>query len=231
MFPKSFKDNYPTAYANYLQNVNRLTTPFDIHETLLDLLRLQNLKTSEILNDHQQKNPPRAISLLQPIPKNRSCANAYIEPHWCSCLNWIHLNDTTSMFVKDLASSVVSTINAYINTYQSICESLLLAEINWVMKLKPHEDLLRFKQNKDIDGYLADLSSRMKVNVELYQVKITVQPGQSIFEASVTHRISDNKFDVKFHKSLELISMVARLNVFMILIQNCENFAIVKFNY
>ena len=37
-FPESFKQAHPQLYRNLQQNVDRLSTPFDLHETLLDLL-------------------------------------------------------------------------------------------------------------------------------------------------------------------------------------------------
>jgi len=56
----------------------------------------------------------RAMSLLDPIPSNRSCADAYIEPHWCACLNWLplQLNDSRySGIVLKAAQSIVNAIN------------------------------------------------------------------------------------------------------------------------
>lgn len=37
-FPKTFQQRFPTEYATFLQNINRLTTPFDIHATLTHIL-------------------------------------------------------------------------------------------------------------------------------------------------------------------------------------------------
>lgn len=56
---------------------------------------------------------------------------------------------------------------------------------------------MRFKENKDFDGFLADLSTNTKVSSEMYQVKIVVKPGKSIFEASVLHDLRENVFRVK----------------------------------
>lgn len=69
-------------------------------------------------------------------------------------------------------------------------------QIKWAAKLAPHDNLLRFKQNKDVDGFLPDLTSQTKVLSEMYQIKLTVKPGLSIFEASVTHDLLSNKFIV-----------------------------------
>lgn len=39
IFPDAFKKRYPKEYAQFKDNLQRLTTPFDVHETFLDLLR------------------------------------------------------------------------------------------------------------------------------------------------------------------------------------------------
>lgn len=37
-FPDAFKQKYPNEFAQFVANVERLTTPFDIHATLLDII-------------------------------------------------------------------------------------------------------------------------------------------------------------------------------------------------
>lgn len=139
----------------------------------------------------------RGISLFDEILSSRSCADAFIEPHWCVCLNWKPINDTQDETVMQVARKVVQTINDQTAVSNDLCSRLYLHEVKWAAKLAPHDNLLRFKQTNDGDGFLADLSSsRMKVSSEMYQVKIIVRPGDSIFEASVQHHLKDNTFDV-----------------------------------
>lgn len=141
----------------------------------------------------------RAISLFNRIPINRSCADAYIEPHWCVCLNWHQINDTKSdENVHAAARAIVNKLNELTASHRQLCAILRLYEIKWAAKLAPHDNLLRFKQNKDFDGFLPDLTSQTtKVSSEMYQIKLTVKPGLSIFEASVTHNLITNKFVVQ----------------------------------
>lgn len=198
-FPEWFKTEFRTEYANFKKNLNVLTTPFDIHATLEDILFLSQKKSI--------KKPlhSRAISLFDKIPENRSCALAYIEPHWCSCLNWESINDTTSEEVFRAANTLVEFINKYTQNYRKICEVLVLEEILWSGKLTPHKKLLEFKQNKDMDGFIPDLSSDTKILNEMYQVKILVSPSEAIYEASVIHNLVDNVFKVK-------LSDISRVN-------------------
>ena len=73
--PRWFRKRYPQAAVNLRLNSDRLTTPFDLHETFLDVV---DMERSRNLTD----GPPRAYSLFQEIPANRTCADAAIDSHW-----------------------------------------------------------------------------------------------------------------------------------------------------
>lgn len=149
----------------------------------------------------------RAISLLKSVPKDRSCADAYIEPHWCSCLS-LHYLDSNSDLVKRAANAVVDKINIYTSEERHLCHLLTLSNITWAGSLQPRKTLLKFKSNRDLDGYLADLSSTTtKITKDLYQLQIHVQPGDSIFEASLTHNLFIDQFNVN-------ITDVSRINMY-----------------
>lgn len=69
VFPLWFKKVYPEAYANFLHNTRYLTTPFDIHKTLENIL---NFETPKIGDRHQ-----RAISLFDKVDKLKIIFNIY----------------------------------------------------------------------------------------------------------------------------------------------------------
>lgn len=62
-FPPWFKQIYPRAYANFVYNTRHLTTPFDIHKTLQNVLNFQTVKEG----DRRQ----RAISLFDKVRRGR----------------------------------------------------------------------------------------------------------------------------------------------------------------
>ncbi|XP_062563713.1 uncharacterized protein LOC134226761 [Armigeres subalbatus] len=199
-FPDWFKRQYSKQYRNFRSNLRRLTTPFDVHETLQDILNLQTLGSK------QRPTHSRALSLFDDIPQNRSCAEAYIEPHWCACLNWETIEDTASEEVFRAAMATVDFINKYTERHRGLCATLNLDEIKWAAKLSPHEDLVKFKKNKDTDGYLGEFSSSgTKVAYDMYQVKLVTNPGKAIFEASVLHDVTSNQYRVK-------LSDISRIN-------------------
>ena len=97
LMPRSFQEKYPNEMRNLRLNSRKLTTPFDIHETLKHLLNFHqpNPLSSQSINSAKEK-PERGISLFKYISANRSCEDVQIEAHWCSCLNWIDLNITSA---------------------------------------------------------------------------------------------------------------------------------------
>lgn len=200
LFPENFKRKFANQYRNFQVNRERLTTPFDIHETLEDLLHLQ------MHGVNKRPSLSRAISLFNPIPEHRTCADAFIEPHWCSCLSWKTLNDTTtSEMVRRAAKAVMSTINQFTKDYRVICHELQVEEVKWAAKLIPQKSLLQFKSNKDTDGFLADLSATTKVTNDMYQVKILTSPSNAVYESSVLYDFAANEFRVK-------LSDISRIN-------------------
>lgn len=126
--------------------------------------------------------------------------------HWCSCLTWRTLNDTsTSEEVLRAAKAVIVTINKFTEDYRHLCHELNLAEVKWSAKLIPQQNLLRFKSNKDTDGFIADLSANTKITNDMYQLKLIANPSKAIYEASVLYDFTANEFRVK-------LSDISRVN-------------------
>ena len=76
---KWFSTKYPQAYDNLKTNTHRLTTFYDIHQTLHDVVQ----------NKFPRQQPQTVFkygtSLFGPVSENRDCPGAGIEPHWCAC--------------------------------------------------------------------------------------------------------------------------------------------------
>jgi hypothetical protein len=92
-FPEWWRDKYSTAWANLGENAGRLSTPFDVHETLRDLLDLRGISNKQLQLDPQSdvvsggssggsRIVPRGISLFRNVPMKRTCKMAGIEEVW-----------------------------------------------------------------------------------------------------------------------------------------------------
>ncbi|GIY92837.1 uncharacterized protein CEXT_26711 [Caerostris extrusa] len=75
---------YPELASNLHKNQDRLTTPFDIHATLVHLLNVTRQPSAELYETLSQITP-YGLSLMNPISVNRTCEEANILPHWCPC--------------------------------------------------------------------------------------------------------------------------------------------------
>jgi hypothetical protein len=202
--PREFHEKYPIEMRNLRLNGRKLTTPFDIHETLLD-----------ILNFNQYSPPsgslPRGISLFRHIPLNRSCENADIEAHWCACLSWkgINIRHDDGRYTElalELANKTVEFINSLISTnnLNDTCAEIALQSVEKLSRLDVNNKLRTFVNSKDIHGREAqfskqtnyteydDLSSssvnhtlnRNQNSLITYQIAVTTAPGNAAFELS-----------------------------------------------
>nr|CAH7719182.1 unnamed protein product [Callosobruchus chinensis] len=174
-FPRWFKEKHADIYENFKNNVDKLTTPFDIHATLQAVLNPSNIGDADISR--------RAVSLFsKEIP-------------------------TTEPIVERLGETLLNTINKFTSDYRQLCEQLSIANIQWVTKMAPNNNLLKFNKNADFDGFVADLSAKMEVKVDMYQIKVMLKPGNSLFEASIRHNLNTDSMQLK-------LSDISRINMY-----------------
>ncbi|PAV78049.1 hypothetical protein WR25_00929 isoform B [Diploscapter pachys] len=125
--PRRFRNTDIGAlmHKNLLSNVDRLSTPFDIHATLMDILHVPSLEQLRTVQNPSQK---RSLSLFRPMTEDRSCDQAGVEPHWCSCLDWQDsLKEPEDAAISNkLANIVVQVINEQLRNVTDLCAPLLL---------------------------------------------------------------------------------------------------------
>ncbi|XP_059486350.1 uncharacterized protein LOC132202977 [Neocloeon triangulifer] len=194
VFPPWFKQRYPEPYQNFMSNSKRLATPFDIYPTLKSILNFppahgNNFGTGSVKN--------RSISLFSEVPKERTCENAGIEPHWCACLSWHELRPGEDLIAQKAAIALIDAINRETQPTRKICHNLILNRLSWAGRFQPHKGLLQFQKNADLDGFVPDLSAHTDVTQLLYQVKVQAKPGGGVFEASLRYDTRDQSFAIK----------------------------------
>lgn len=194
--PPWFKQAYPQHFANLKTNQNRLTTNFDIHETLhsiLDLSKNNNdntYKTSRDLNNDlsvtsasvNSKQLPRGISLFVEIPPERTCIDAQIDAQNCLCNGGVSVTDES--ITDDIGKQVVAHINDLLQEVRDKCAALSLKKVN----------------------SLAILTGKVGWSAT-YRVMLQTQPGDAEFEATVEYNV---KFI--FFKSIKILSYISRVN-------------------
>lgn len=171
VLPERFKRNRPSAEKSLRANANVLTTPFDIHTTILDIVGLQHFR-----NDYKVHGSdiPRSMSLLEPIPASRSCAEADVMAHWCACLNWENVSRSDPAYNR--AAYALATFINGLTAGNTKCIQRMLTSIEWVMHQSLPRPALEYANN----------GATVKSAVETYQVKIVMSPGRAVFEATMT---------------------------------------------
>lgn len=165
--PLLFDLEYPDAMISLVENANRLVTQLDIHATLTSILHF-------VENRHGQRNEP-AISLFDKIPAYRTCADAQIPEHRCTCLEhfWVSITDPR---VNLGSLELIDYVNYLTDPYRLTCKEFILEGIEWAQIAIPNKQLVP----------VADK--------ELYKVRIHVQPGNRKYVADFTYDVTREQF-------------------------------------
>ncbi|KOB72244.1 Uncharacterized protein OBRU01_12570, partial [Operophtera brumata] len=156
--PEALKRSRPDVAAILRNNSQVLTTPHDLHETLLDAMGLERYANHYKIRG---ADLTRGISLFKPIPSTRSCSEAGIEPHWCACVAWDSVSPSESIY-KKAAEAFLEYINSLTQYVRSKCVPRTLTSIEWVMRRHANRKMLAFSESKDIDGFIANFNSNFK---------------------------------------------------------------------
>lgn len=199
ILPKWFKTVNPKSFKNLQQNSKRLVTPFDIYETLKAVINYTE-------DGGNGKVTERGISLFKAIPLERTCEDAYIRPHFCSCLAWVAVDDTSAE-VTNAVKFIMSKINAELQAAGNACSELKIDKMISAKRLYPNEKLMAFKQSADYDNIFPDLTADANLTMIMYQLRFTVSPSGADFEVSIDYY----KTLAEYRLSLDSIS---RLNMY-----------------
>ncbi|XP_039481802.1 uncharacterized protein LOC120445436 isoform X2 [Drosophila santomea] len=171
IYPEWLKRKYPLAVRNLESNAHSLITPYDLRETLADVIDLGQLKDANLevgmkrLQSHPANRLPRGISLFLPIPDHRTCDLAHIHSLFCFCRELTEVPTDDGLVIRS-SRFLVESINQLIKPFRQ-CRQLKLE-----MVLLAH--FLDFGE----ETFVYELRLRVRTN-----------PGNGVFEATV--RLSD----------------------------------------
>ena len=187
LLPKWFTNINPSIKQHLSTNANRLTTFFDIHSTISDLLHFRGRTSSSGVH-----RSGRAISLFQEIPPSRTCESAGILPHWCTCHKQVNIN-TTEKEVVNAANVVVRKINVMLSSFTDMCSLLTLQTIMSASSVELDRSVLTFKKSlNDVLGRRVTYGQNV-IPVRDVLITLKTQPSQAIFESTV--RISPSRIE------------------------------------
>lgn len=189
--PQWFQLKYP-EFTNALKiNKHRLTSPYDFHMTLKHLALLSQNKDNVNNSLEVPLSCHECHTLLEPVDENRSCKQAGIDDHWCTCTPYRRLNgDSAAM--QNITKLVIEEINAYLNKlgYSEKCAPLVFKSNNEAnIKLELHEI-----DPKDKD-------------VQTYRMNFETNPNEAQFDATLTYIRPNNSIIID-------VPEISRLNVY-----------------
>ncbi|XP_030377829.1 uncharacterized protein LOC115626587 [Scaptodrosophila lebanonensis] len=168
--PPWFRQKYPHLVKNLGKNRDRLSSNFDLYMTLRHLLQLD----SQSMADIEPKAPQCAScqSLLFELPFNRSCQEAGIDEHWCSC----HPTQdaTNESFARPIALAVVQYMNDHLRKQHltDLCHDYTLK----------HLDSLQLKMPVDAND------EPRNANESYFVVNFKTNPNSAHFETTVLYK-------------------------------------------
>lgn len=180
-FPKWFREKYPKHMANLEKNTDRLTTFFDVHSLLKDIVNFQGNEA-----DRKVNLANRGISLFSEIPLRRTCKDADLSEDYCICQSSFKINPDFAI-VRQAVTAVIDYINNLLDKMEKgKCVELHLKKIKGAsLFLKKGKDTNLI--NKFTETNNTDNSKSLKEFNELeLGVTFSVNPSDAAFEAHVT---------------------------------------------
>ncbi|XP_059160872.1 uncharacterized protein LOC131944334 [Physella acuta] len=167
--PKWFLDKYPDVAENMRRNTHRLTTHYDVHATLQDLLYF---KASGIVPLTPRKH---GTSLFNVIPESRTCEDIPIPLEYCLCnqaqMQVVSLHPNTT---NGLGELLLKKINSKRN--KDKCVELKLQTVLQIVRIK-----FPTLKTKDIN---------------LYKIKLQTFPGNAVYEGTIrTLKVDEYSLD------------------------------------
>ncbi|XP_017476839.1 PREDICTED: uncharacterized protein LOC108366872 isoform X2 [Rhagoletis zephyria] len=194
--PPYLKQKYPSFVNALSVNKNRLTTPYDLHMTLKHFLRL-----SERIEDKDKASvlaPAEGCTncqtLLEPVPLDRSCNDAAIDEHWCTCIPYRKVNKNMHI-VQKLGTMTVNYINELVRNFNngsltSLCRSLQLGNV-----ISAHRSCKDFRP-KDANGTALDV----------YRLHLITKPNSADFEVTLRYNPAT--------ETIKITGEISRLNTY-----------------
>lgn len=186
-FPNWFYRKYPNIKANLQQNTELLSSSFDVYETLQDILNCN-------YNDRQRRYSSRGQSHLYPLPKDRTCNQAGIPDHYCTCTieTQMNINDT---LVVESANFLVNYLNHILKNVSDICSKIYLTKILFAKVVDVDEKVKKGIRNL-VEAMDHDAGYEVRKSTSVYkQVRIGIEthPNRALFEALLRKEIFGKK--------------------------------------
>ncbi|KAG7170852.1 hypothetical protein Hamer_G023832 [Homarus americanus] len=175
--PPWFRDKYHAAFKNLQTNTRRLTANYDLYQTLLDIAYGSFADLSYVTSKPQPD--ARGISIFQEIPRGRTCADAGIPEHFCTC------QDTKEIPLHDPVLHLAA--------------AFLKETLN--QDLSPYSKCIKFSKIRVLTGRVSGSNKQLapqdtSSDVRSYLLQATLSPGNVMVEATLRYNPQPQLFQV-----------------------------------
>ncbi|PAA91465.1 hypothetical protein BOX15_Mlig002440g3 [Macrostomum lignano] len=172
-------------------NANRLTTPVDIHRTLLNLSGLRDSTTLAAGGASLT-----SYSLIdEAVPETRSCSDAGIPTHWCSCLRLKKIQEPSSNELAVRAARfAVNQMNSATEPFRHLCHELQLGNVTEADVSLASEDLARRERHVSWRYVAYNAENSALLAAGYLTLRLVTEPNGGLFEASVQFGLQRSRF-------------------------------------
>lgn len=183
-FPDWFYKLHPHIKANLMLNTKRLASTFDVHETFKDILNA---------NYDGNQRDQRGLSLLYPIPADRTCTTAGIPTQYCLCFSQTSLHVTLD-YLNSAAKCLITTLNDLLMSFEQ-CQNITLDVITRAESIDVDEEVKLGVRTYDSE--VSKWKTMIRKPVERIRIAVQTQPNFAIFEAMMVKNQSSQMWIVK----------------------------------
>ncbi len=192
VFPPWFRRKYANAVKNLVDNASKLTTHFDLHETLLDFTNLTRLDKGELDRRSSTVDGRRSQSLFLPAFGNRTCSQLGIPDNYCACQYDVRQVNVTDPTVRNAAMELENCLNKYLEGHAE-CAKLKVKSV----------------ENANLKMAMKGTGGSNSSDTEWYNdlvIIVATQPGTGLFEGTVRYSNTTNSYTV--------IGQISRINTY-----------------
>ncbi|KAH8382887.1 hypothetical protein KR009_005711 [Drosophila setifemur] len=124
--PPWFRAQYPEYAESLRVNQNRLTSNYDLHNTLKHIIELGSPANPPLPRSH---DCPKCQSLFETMDVMRTCEDAGIPEHYCTCVPYKRIS---ANWAERIAPQIIGRINEYLagRNLSEICSELTLSYVH-----------------------------------------------------------------------------------------------------